>query len=121
MYTMRYSKEVFYYFFETFHAGKLDEKHPHIRYGEIGTEVKGYLLRLYLRFQNDIIIEARFQAYSSVAVIAACEYICRWAEDKTLYEANQLNRDQIQAALNLSSLEFHVVLLIERLWKKTIE
>lgn len=117
---MQYSKEVLHYFFENVHAGELDKDDPHVRYGEIATSTEGHLFRLYLRCQNDIITEAKFQAYGSVVATAACEYVCRWAEGKTFDEANHLDSDQIQKALNLSSLQVHAALLSERLWKKTL-
>ncbi|WP_267256771.1 iron-sulfur cluster assembly scaffold protein [Coxiella endosymbiont of Ornithodoros maritimus] len=118
---MQYSKEVLHYFFETLHAGKLDKDNLQVRYGEIATSTEGHLFRLYLRcHQNDIITEAKFQAYGPIVATAACEYVCRWAERKTFDEANHLDSDQIQKALNLSSLQVHVAFLIERLWRKTL-
>ncbi|MBW5803135.1 hypothetical protein FIV31_07985 [Coxiella endosymbiont of Ornithodoros amblus] len=117
---MQYSKEVLHYFFENLHAGKLDKDDPKVRYGEIATSTEGHFFRLYLRCQNDIITEAKFQAYAPIVATAACEYVCRWAKSKKLDEANYLDRNQIQKALNLSSLQVHVAFLIERLWRKTL-
>ncbi|WP_244670069.1 iron-sulfur cluster assembly scaffold protein [Coxiella endosymbiont of Amblyomma nuttalli] len=73
-----------------------------------------------MSFKDHKIREAKFQTYGSPMIMAACEYICRWGEGKMLEEAKQLNADQIKNVLNLSSFEFHVAILIEQLWRKTI-
>lgn len=118
---MQYSKAVLHHFLEARHVGKLNKDDPHVRYAEIGSKVQGYLFRLYLYHQNNFIQEAKFQAYGSVTATAACENICRWARGKSLEEARQLNKNQIQKALSLSSLEIHTAVLIEQLWKKSIK
>ena len=102
---MRYSREVTNYFFDIQHAGTLDKKNVNVRYGEVGSTLQGYLCRLYLRFKDDKIREAKFQAYGSPITTAACEYACCWGEGKTLEEAKQLNAGQIKNALNLSFFE----------------
>ena len=117
---MRYSKEVTNYFFDIRHAGTLDRKSVNMYYGEVGSVLQGYLCQLYLRFKDDKIIEAKFQAYGSPMITAACEYACRWGEGRAFGEVKQLNADQIKNALNLRSFEFYVSALIEQLWKKTI-
>lgn len=118
---MRYSNEVLDYFLDTQHAGILQEADPKVKQGEIGTREQGYLFRLYVRYDHTKIKEAKFQAYGSVAAIAACEYVCRWLENKTFEEAKQLTAIQIQTALNLSAFETHAALLIERLCEKTLK
>ena len=80
---------------------------------------QGYILRLYLCCQQGKIKEARFQAYGSVIVIAATEYICRWIEGKTVGAARELQAKQIQQALGLSTLEMHAAILVENLISKT--
>ncbi|WP_100623000.1 iron-sulfur cluster assembly scaffold protein [Candidatus Coxiella mudrowiae] len=118
---MRYSNEVLDYFLDTQHAGILQEADPQVKHGEIGTREQGYLFRLYVRYDQTKIKEAKFQAYGSVTAISACEYVCRWLENKTFEEAKQLTAIQIQNALNLSALEIHAALLIERLCEKTLK
>ena len=117
---MHYSKEVTNYFFDIQHAGTLDKENMNVCYGEVGSALQGYLYQLYLRFKDDKIREAKFQAYGSPITTAACEYACRWGEGKTFEEIKQLNADQIKNALNLCSFEFYMSILIEQLWKKTI-
>lgn len=117
---MFYSKEVTNYFFDIQHAGTLDKKNVNVHYGTVGSALHGYLCQLYLRFKDNKIREAKFQAYGSPIITAACEYACRWGEGKTFEEVKQLNASQIKNALNLCSFEFYVSTLVEQLWKKTI-
>lgn len=116
---MRYSNEVLYYFLDTKHAGIL--RGAQVKEGEIGTKEQGYLFKLYIRYNYAKIKEAKFQAYGSVVSTAACEYVCRWLENKTFKEAKQLTAIKIINALNLSKFEAHSALLIEQLCEKTLE
>lgn len=118
---MRYSREVLDYFFDTQHAGMLEKVDLNVKHGKIGARDQGYLFRLYIRCDYNKISEAKFQAYGSVAATAACEYVCRFCENKTFEEAGQLTAIQIQKALNLSTFEAHAAILIERLYKRTLE
>ncbi|PMB54666.1 iron-sulfur cluster assembly scaffold protein [Coxiella endosymbiont of Rhipicephalus microplus] len=118
---MYYSNEVLEYFFNTQHVGILQEPDSQVMWGEIGSREQGYLFRLYVRYDHTTIKEAKFQAYGSVTTTAACEYVCRWLENKTFEEAKQLTSIQIQNALNLSAFESHAALLIQRLTEKTLE
>ena len=117
---MHYSREVLDYFFDIQHAGVLRQKDSKIKQGKVGTREQGYLFKLYIRYDDNKIEEAKFQAYGSVLATAACEYACRWLESKTFEECRQLSAMQIQKALNLSEFGTHAALLIERLCKITL-
>ena len=112
---MRYSPRLLNYFYNAHHGGELDPEVGTIYQAELHSENNDYFLRLYLHCNNQKIICAKFQAHGSVAVIAACEYVCCWLEGKTRVEAQQLNVQQIIERLEMSTLQNHVAALIKRL------
>ncbi|AJC50594.1 iron-sulfur cluster assembly scaffold protein [Coxiella endosymbiont of Amblyomma americanum] len=118
---MNYSKEVLDCFFSVRHSGVLMREHSQIKRGEIGTRDQGYVCKLHVRYELDEIKEAKFQAYGSVLAISACEYVCRWLENKTFKDAKKLTAIHICEKLNLSACETYVALIIERLCKKTLK
>jgi nitrogen fixation NifU-like protein len=109
------------YFFDTHHAGELDQNDSNVYCAEVGSEKQNNLLRLYVRCENQQIVDAKFQAFGTPAVMASCEYVCRWLMGKTLVEAKQLTAEQIMQALEISSLQIHVAVLVERLVKTTLD
>lgn len=108
------------YFFDIRHAGELDQNDKNVFCAEVGSEKQNNLLRLYVRCENQQIVDAKFQALGTPAVMASCEYVCRWLVDKTLTEAKQLTVLQIMQSLEMSSLQNHVAVLVERLVKTTL-
>lgn len=95
------------YFFDRQHAGAIEKKHG--RYtAKYGTIEQGDEVRIDVLMENNLIQQARFQCYGSVVSIAACEFVCRWLEGKTLKQAITLQPWVILEGLGLTSLHNHV-------------
>lgn len=118
---MKHSTELLEYFYNTQHAGTLDQNDPNVIVVEEGGAEQGNILRLYLQIRNQTIVTVKFLAYSSVAATACCEYVCRWLEGKTLEQARKINAEEIMKALELPGVEIHTAKLVERLVKKSLK
>ncbi len=115
----KYPQQLLDYFYQLDHAGLLAAA-DNVFMTEEGTEQQGEVVRLYLLIENDIIKKARFKSFGSVALIACCEFICRWLENKHCDEAKQLNTAQILTALDLSDFYNHTAVLVLQCVKKLL-
>ncbi len=70
--------------------------------GEVGNPTCGDLMKLYLRVENNIIKDIKFQTFGCGAAIATSSMITELAIGKTLDEAMELTRDDV--AENLDGL-----------------
>lgn len=108
------------YFFDMQHAGELNQNDKTVFWSEVGSEKQNNLLRLFLQYEDERIIQAKFQAFASPAMMASGEYVCCWLLGKTLHEAQELTATQIMTALEMTSLQNHIAVLVERLVKITL-
>lgn len=117
---MKYSQQQLEHFYNTQHAGKLDKNDPDVVLAQEGSESRGNVIRLYLRIRNKKIVTARFLVYGTAAVTACCEYVCRYLEGKRIDEGRQLNTEHIMKNLDMSGVETHAAMLVNRLVKKSL-
>jgi nitrogen fixation NifU-like protein len=109
---MRYSKKLLNYFHNTEHAGVLSIAEKDIFTAKIGHAENLEMLELYFKILNQKVVQARFKACGSPALIAAVEYICGWVEGKTLDEIKKLQHQDILTELGLTSLHLHTAAFI---------
>ena len=110
---MQYSTTFLDYFLNTAHAEK-PSGHNIICIEHVGVGLFDSL-SLYIKLNNGVIKEARFEASTTPVLIAAGEYICRWLEGKSIEEAISLQKDQILQELDIDARFIYVAALIERL------
>lgn len=110
--SFRYSLKTLHYFYQRQHAGILQgddvicARHDNKQQDEIFT--------LYFQVKNDEVVAARFQASGSAALLAALEFICEYAQGKTLAELLALKPKDILNNLELSDFKLHTANLICR-------
>lgn len=118
---MMYSNVLLDYFYRMEHAGLLlSEPHLLVYSEAIGDVGQAYLCRLYLGYWDGVILKAKFQAYASVPVMAACECLCCVVEGKSVLEVSTLTVSSLQDRLDLSKVQKDVSVLVIRLLQKTI-
>ena len=117
----RYPDKMIAYFHRADHAGRLDESDSTVVVVEAGRADQGNVLRLYLQCHEGRITAARFLIYGSVALTACSEYACEWLEGKTMEQAKEINAQQILRSLDMSSIQIHASLLVEKVIKKALE
>ena len=109
---MKYPAQLLYYFQHRNHGGRLDLTDPTVQYVQAGNQQNGEMVKLYVRYQNHRVETAKFQAASSVALIAAAEFICVWLEKKTYQDLALLTHQSILQELGLTELNIHIANLI---------
>lgn len=114
-----FSSTLLDYFFHLNHVGVLESGENHYSIIE-GEQTQGDVIKLCLQCCGDTLSLVRFQCYGGPPLMAACEYVCRWLEGKTLEEALSLTSEHILKALQLSRLHIHVAVRLVDLVKKII-
>ncbi|OGO94333.1 MAG: hypothetical protein A3F10_00095 [Coxiella sp. RIFCSPHIGHO2_12_FULL_42_15] len=114
-----YSANLLNYFFHLDHVGIIDAGNG-VYCIEEGSPEQGNVIKLAVMQTDHKLYLARFQCYGNVTLLAACEYICRWLEGKTVLEASHLTAEQILKALQLSRLHIHIAVRLVDLVKKVI-
>lgn len=109
---MSYSPYLLECFYHPQHVGILEGEG--VYFVELGKSELGEVLKLSISVKGEIIQEARFLAYGSVALLAGAEHLCRFLIGKTITEAKALTEEGILQALGLPSLKIHTANLLVR-------
>lgn len=89
---MPYSKKVIDSFRDPKNYGKLKKADG---IGKIGNVFCGDLMWLYLKIENEIIKDIKFETFGCVAAIASSEAITELAKGKSISEALKLTKQQV--------------------------
>ncbi len=68
--------------------------------GEVGNPVCGDMLRLFIKVENDIIVDIKVETFGCVAAIATSSMTTQMAKGMTIEEAKELTRKQVADALD---------------------
>ncbi len=114
-----YSKKVIDRFRNPKNTGEI--KNPDA-VGEVGNMKCGDVMKIYLKIQDNIIKDIKFQTYGCMAAIASSDILCELAKDKTLDQALNIKFEEITQGLgNLPPIKVHCSVLGTHALKKAIE
>ncbi|MDF1539861.1 MAG: Fe-S cluster assembly scaffold protein NifU [Candidatus Thorarchaeota archaeon] len=68
--------------------------------GEVGNAVCGDMLRLYIKVEENIIVDIKVETFGCVAAIATSSMTTQMAKGKTIEEAKELTRNEVANALD---------------------
>lgn len=90
--------------------------------GEAGNPVCGDMMRLYLKIEDGIIVDAKFKTFGCGAAIASSSMTTELIKGKSIEEALKLSNEEVSAALGgLPPSKKHCSLLAEEALKAAIE
>jgi len=90
--------------------------------GKVGNPVCGDVLNLYIRIENDRIIDARFKTFGCGAAIATSSMVTQMIMGKTLNEALEISNRAVAEALDgLPPIKMHCSVLAEAALKSAID
>jgi nitrogen fixation NifU-like protein len=114
-----YSKKVIEHFKNPKNVGKIEKADG---VGTVGNRACGDVMHLYIKVENNKIVDIRFETMGCAAAIATSSMITELAKGKTLDEALKLNKDNIIDALEgLPPIKIHCSLLAIEALHKAIE
>ena len=114
-----YSQKVIDLFMNPKNVGRIDNADG---VGEVGNPVCGDVMKIYLKIENDRIVDVKFETFGCAAAIATSSMVTEMVKGKTLQEALQVtNKDVAEALDGLPPQKLHCSLLAEEGIKAAIE
>lgn len=90
--------------------------------GLVGNESCGDIMQIFLKIENDIIVDAKFKTFGCAAAIATSSTATEMVKGMTISEALALtNKKVVETLGGLPSQKLHCSVLAEEAIKKAIE
>lgn len=90
--------------------------------GEVGNQKCGDIMKMYLKIENDIIVDCKFKTYGCGAAIATSSMATELVKGKTIQEALKLTNKAVMEALDgLPAVKVHCSVLAEEAIKAALE
>ena len=116
---MAYSQKVIDYFTHPRNVGKIDNPDG---VGRAGNPVCGDVMELYIKVQDNKIIDAKFQTFGCAAAIATSSMVTELVKGKSLEEALKISNKAVAEALGgLPPIKMHCSVLAEEALKAAID
>ena len=115
---MAYSAKVREHFANPHNVGKIDNADG---VGEVGNAVCGDIMKMYLKIENDVIVDVKFNTFGCGAAIATSSMATDLIKGKTIHEAMQLtNKAVVEALDGLPPVKLHCSVLAEEAVKAAL-
>jgi len=106
-----YTERVLDYFRNPRNMGKIEDPDG---IGKVGNPVCGDVMWIYIKVENDVIIDCKFETFGCVAAIATSSVLTELAKGKTLDSALKItNKDVAEELGGLPAIKMHCSLLAE--------
>lgn len=110
---MTYSEKVIEHAENPRNVGTLDKDDPNVGTGLVGAPACGDVMRLQIRVEGGIIVDAKFKTFGCGSAIAASSLATEMIKGKTLEEAESLKNSTLVEELNLPPVKIHCSVLAE--------
>ena len=108
---MNYSKKVMDHFAHPRNVGEMPEANA---VGQVGNQKCGDIMKMMLKIENDVIVDAKFQTFGCGAAVATSSMATELVKGKTVQEALQLTNKAVMEALDgLPAVKVHCSVLAE--------
>lgn len=108
---MNYSKKVMDHFAHPRNVGEMPEANA---VGQVGNQKCGDIMKMMLKIENDVIVDAKFQTFGCGAAVATSSMATELVKGKTVQEALQLTNKAVMEALDgLPPVKVHCSVLAE--------
>lgn len=109
---MEYSKKVMEHFANPHNVGVIEDANG---VGEIGNAKCGDIMKMYLKIENDIIVDVKFKTYGCASAIATSSIATDLIKGQPISEALKLtNKAVVEALDGLPSVKIHCSVLAEQ-------
>ena len=115
---MEYSQKVMEHFANPHNVGEIEDANG---IGEIGNAKCGDIMKMYLKIENDIIVDVKFKTYGCASAIATSSIATDMIKGQPLSEALKLtNKAVVEALDGLPTVKIHCSVLAEQAIKAAI-
>ena len=117
---MAYSDKVLDHYENPRNVGKFDPSVDNIGTGMVGAPACGDVMKLQIKVESGIIVDAKFKTYGCGSAIASSSLLTEWVKGKSLDEASVIKNTQIANELALPPVKIHCSVLAEDAIKAAI-
>jgi nitrogen fixation protein NifU and related proteins len=118
---MAYSSQVIDHYENPRNVGSFSKDDDDVGTGMVGAPACGDVMKLQIKVENGVIIDARFKTYGCGSAIASSSLVTEWVKGKTLDEAGALKNSLIAEELALPPVKIHCSILAEDAIKAAVE
>ena len=118
---MAYSAQVLDHYENPRNVGSLDKTDPNVGTGMVGAPACGDVMKLQIKVEKDVIIDAKFKTYGCGSAIASSSLVTEMLKGKTLDEAESIQNTTIVEELALPPVKIHCSVLAEDAIKGAIK
>ena len=109
---MAYSEKVIDHYENPRNVGKM-EIDDTVGTGMVGAPACGDVMKLQIRVEDGVIVDAKFKTYGCGSAIASSSLVTEWVKGKTLKQAGQIKNAEIAEELALPPVKIHCSILAE--------
>ena len=117
---MAYSEKVLDHYENPRNVGSFPKGEDDVGTGLVGAPACGDLIKLQLKIEDGIIVDAKFKTYGCGSAIASSSLVTEWVKGKTLDEAGAIKNADIAEELCLPPVKIHCSILAEDAIKAAI-
>ena len=110
---MAYSDKVIDHYENPRNVGSLDKNDPTVGTGMVGAPACGDVMKLQIKVEDGIIIDARFKTYGCGSAIASSSLVTEWVKGMHIDDAAKLKNSEIAEELALPPVKIHCSILAE--------
>jgi len=81
--------------------------------GMVGAPACGDVMKLQIKVEDGIIVDAKFKTYGCGSAIASSSLVTEWVKGKTLEQAGSIKNSEIAEELALPPVKIHCSILAE--------
>ena len=117
---MAYSDKVIDHYENPRNVGRM-EIDDTVGTGMVGAPACGDVMKLQIKVEDGIIIDAKFKTYGCGSAIASSSLVTEWVKGKTLEQAGSIKNSEIAEELALPPVKIHCSILAEDAIKAAVE
>ena len=117
---MAYSDKVIDHYENPRNVGSLDKNDQEVGTGMVGAPECGDVMKLQIKVENDVIVDAKFKTFGCGSAIASSSLATEWVKGKTVDQALEIKNTQIVEELSLPPVKIHCSVLAEDAIKAAI-
>jgi nitrogen fixation NifU-like protein len=110
---MAYSSKVIDHYNNPRNMGSLPKDDQQVGTGIVGAPECGDVMKLQIKVENDVIVDAKFKTFGCGSAIASSSLATEWLKGRTVEEAAQIKNTAIVQELNLPPVKIHCSVLAE--------
>jgi nitrogen fixation NifU-like protein len=108
-----YSEKVIDHYNNPRNVGSLDKASPDVGTGLVGAPECGDVMKLQIKVENNVIVDAKFKTFGCGSAIASSSLATEWVKGKTTDEALAIKNTEIVKELALPPVKIHCSVLAE--------